>query len=472
MGFPIRDRFVGASSVADAVLFEGYVLYPYRASARKNQLRWQFGVLVPGSYSERDPSERSFARTECLAILDSWPAMSALNVRCRFLQVQRRTAERSSGTNGFQATDMFKLDDKAYVTWDEAIDRIVDVPELMLSGPDRDTFRAQDFNFSETVDCEPIYSGDGSVAGRFIRTTQSLDGTIRVDVAQIDQAPDSFKISVRVENTTGTETEIVHRDGALSHSLVALHMMLALEGGRFISSVDPPEEMKHAAKDCCNEGLYPVLVSQDDVVLSSPIILYDHPQIAVESPGDLYDSTEIDEILALRVLTLTDEEKLEARATDPRSEAVINRCDDMSPEAWSRLHGSMRQLGPSDEAIPTFAEWRTSGPETSEPDRPWWDPGVDSSVDPFSDSVMVAGVELRKGTRVRLHPSRRADAQDLFLRGLVATVAGIFRDVDGNDHVAVTIEDDPAAVELAWQGRFLYFYPDEIEPLSGQIGLL
>ena len=43
----------------------------------------------------------------------------------------------------------------------------------------------------------------------------------------------------------------------------------------------------------------------------------------------------------------------------------------------------------------------------------------------------------------------------------------MFRDVDGDEHVAVTVDDDPAAEVLAWQGRFLYFHPDEVEPLPG-----
>ena len=122
--------------------------------------------------------------------------------------------------------------------------------------------------------------------------------------------------------------------------------MLALDDGVFVSLLDPPADARGLAAGCRNEGTFPVLMGGGDVVLSSPIILYDHPEVAPESPGDLYDSTEIDEILALRVLTLTDEEKAEARATDPRAAAIIDRCDDMPPEIWSRLHGALRSLEP------------------------------------------------------------------------------------------------------------------------------
>ena len=101
---------------------------------------------------------------------------------------------------------------------------------------------------------------------------------------------------------------------------------------------------------------------------------------------------------------------------------------------------------------------------------PWWDPEVDASVDPWSDSVLIAGVEVSKGTPVRLRPSRRSDAQDLFLDGLTATVAGVFKDVDGSEQVAVTVDDDPASAELVWQGRYLFFFPDEVEPLVDSQG--
>jgi hypothetical protein len=221
--------------------------------------------------------------------------------------------------------------------------------------------------------------------------------------------------------------------------------------------------------------------------------------VAPESPGDLYDSTEIDEILALRVLTLTDAEKAEARGTDARAAAIIDRCDNMPPEMWDRLHGAVRSISPatpepasgpddeswydrswSDEAIPTFTTPAspTDAPEkldaSKKPDasekaddepKPWWDPGVDASADPATDTVWIAGVEVGRGSPVRLRPSHRADAHDLFLAGLSAKVAGVFRDVDGGDHIAVTLDDDPASPELVWQGRYLYFHADEIEPI-------
>jgi hypothetical protein len=193
----------------------------------------------------------------------------------------------------------------------------------------------------------------------------------------------------------------------------------------------------------------------EDVLLASPIILYDHPCVAPESEGDMFDATEIDEILALRVLTLTDDEKREARGTDPRAAAIIDRCDAMTPEAFARLHGTVRSLRPAD-----------SQAEPSSDELPWWDPAVDARFDPWSDTVQVGSREVTKGTRVRLFPSRRADAQDLFVIGCLATVQGVFHDVDGDVQLAVVLDDDPGADLHDADGRYLYFRLDEIEILD------
>jgi hypothetical protein len=200
-------------------------------------------------------------------------------------------------------------------------------------------------------------------------------------------------------------------------------------------------------------------------MLSSPIILYDFAAIAPESAGDFCDSTEIDEILALRVMTLTDQEKAEARGTDARAAAIIDRCDDMPDEIWTRLHGAVRSLRPIDRTAERdpFEPDSFSTDLGHDPDVPWWDPGQDSAFDPFTDTMLIGGVEVATGTHVRLNPSRRADAHDLFYAGRLATVKGVFNDVDGGQHVAVALDDDPAADMFEWQGRYLYFHPDEIE---------
>ena len=74
--------------IAETVLYEGYMLYPYRASAVKNQQRWNFGVLCPRSYSEsQNGTEAWSVQTECLLQGDS---TTQLDVKIRFLQLVNR----------------------------------------------------------------------------------------------------------------------------------------------------------------------------------------------------------------------------------------------------------------------------------------------------------------------------------------------------------------------------------------------
>ena len=279
----------------------------------------------------------------------------------------------------------------------------------------------------------------------------AIDGTVAVTMRPAGDDRTLLAVAITVTNDVAWEPSGTGREEAVRHSLVGAHLLLAVDDGRFLSSIDPPASAAAAVAGCTNEGLFPVLVgsaARDDMVLAAPIILYDHPEVAPESPGDMFDATEIDEILALRVLTLTDDEKAQARRTDPRAAAIVDRCDDMAPELWSRLHGAIRTLRPT-AAAPTD-------------DAPWWDPGVDEQFDPFTDTLLVGGVAVTAGSTVTLHPLRRADAHDMFFAGRTATVGGVFRDVDGEVLVGVTIDDDPASEALAWQRRMLFFHPDEI----------
>jgi hypothetical protein len=452
------DRFEVARSVADAVLYEGYVLYPYRASSRKNQVRFQWGVLAPRSFSEAEGSERWSMRTECLGDPGSAPTLS---VRIRFLQTQHRKSEglaEGAGRDGdFAPVESLDVDGTKHVDWDEAVDRVVDVAPLSLLA-DEEFEQVETFAFAGGTETELLTSADGSVVGRFVRHRHAVEGVTRVALSRPDPALPYRRVSVTVENATAWSSGATHRDDVMGHSLIAVHTMLAVDDGTFVSLLDPSESAAPAAAACHSDGAYPVLIGDGDVVLASPIILYDRPEVAPQSPGDLYDSLEIDEILALRVMTLTDEEKSEARGTDARAAAIIDRCDDMSPETLSQLHGQMRPTKPT----PTPAVTAASDAV------PWWDPEVDASFDPWTESVWVAGVEITKGSAVRLHPSHRADAHDIFLAGMAATVAGVFSDVDGDQHVAVTVDDDPATEELMWQGRYLFFHPDEVTPLVSQ----
>ena len=460
-----------ARKVADAVLYEGYLLYPYRASAAKNQARWQFGVLMPRRWSEHGPDEPWATQTECL--LEPEEA-TTVRVLVRFLHVQAKSVEAVDVEAGtFHEVPALPVDGSELIPWDEATEQEVAVEaplHRLLAGE-----LATPFERPGGRRVEPVHSAAGKLAGRTVRRRWPVMGTVRLSAERLEGPYGLVRLRLVVENASAWHDPRADRAVALRHSLVAAHSLLGVDQGVFLSLLDPPEWAKPAAETCQNLRTWPVLIGEEgrrDAMLSSPIILYDHPTIAPESPGDLFDSTEIDEILTLRTMALTEDEKREARATDERAAAIIDRVDSMPPELLERLHGAVRYLkgvegsDQGSEEDPGVAAQPRLAPEAPPELVPWWDPGADRTVSPETDGVVVAGVEVAKGSRVRLRPGqRRADAQDMFLAGRLATVEAVFLDVDGNRHLAVTLDEDPAADLQRWHGRFLYFSPDEVEPL-------
>jgi hypothetical protein len=276
---------------------------------------------------------------------------------------------------------------------------------------------------------EAVIAG-GVHHGRIVRERAAITGVVRASGTELSCERRIHRLSIRVENVTPWDALGARRDLVLRSSLAGVHLLLAT-GGRFVSLLDPPAWAEDAARSCKNVRTFPVLAGEHgtaDLMLSAPIILYDHPQIAPESQGDFFDATEIDELLTLRTMTLTDREKEEARATDPRARALIDRAAAIPPEVMERLHGALRDRT-GGEMVP-----RRSG--------------------------------LSKGSRVRLLPSpRRTDAQDLLFTGHTATVEEVKVDLEGRRVYAVTIDDDPAAELHRWYGRFHYYFEDELEPL-------
>jgi hypothetical protein len=442
-----------ARKVADAVLYEGYLLYPYRASAAKNQARWQFGVLMPRRWSEGGPDEPWATRTECL--LEPEEA-TTVRVLVRFLHVQAKTVEVVDVEAGtFREVDTLPVDGSELVPWDEAAEQevTVEAPLARLLAGELVT----PFERPGGRRVEPVHTAAGRLAGRTVRRRCPVLGEVKLSAERLDGPYGLVRLRLGLENASAWHDPGADRAVALRRSLVAAHSLIGIDQGVFLSLLDPPEWAKPAAEACQNLHTWPVLIGDEgrrDAMLSSPIILYDHPTIAPESPGDLFDATEIDEILTLRTMALTEDEKREARATDERAAAIIDRVDNLPPELLERLHGAVRYLrgveGAEQEEEPELV--------------PWWDPGADRTVSPEADGVVVAGVTVAKGSRVRLRPGQRADAQDMFLAGRLATVEAVFLDVDGNRHLAVTLDEDPAADLQRWHGRFLYFSPDEVEP--------
>ena len=427
------------------------MLYPYRASADKNRVRFQWGVLMPADAVALDPSERQ--RSTVGLVVEGRPV---LTVTVRFLQLQERIVEQVSG-DGFARVDRLQVGATAWTAWDEAVEQERSLA-VDLSGPEGD--RTEIYTVAGGRDVEELRDETGALVGRLVRTRRAL--RLELDVrAQHPVSPYGVSlVELEVVNRTGEGTGGIRTEW-LRRALVAAHLLAELEPGAFVSAVDPPEWARGYVEACARDGLYAVLAGEPGdrrTMLCSPIILYDHPQLAPESETSFFDSLEVDELLSLRTLTLSEAEKEEMRGTDPRAAALLDQVEGMPPDLWDRLHGTIRY-------VDTVTAREPARPETP-PDVPWWDPGADSSVDPETDTVQIGGTDVGRGTRVILRPgARRADAFDLFLAGREATVAAVLHDVDDRQHLAVTVDDDPGADLKHAHGRYLYFAPDEVEPL-------
>ena len=347
--------------IARAMLYEGYALYPYRPSSAKNRHRFTFGALFPKGFADRNGEPWSL-QTEVLA-RGSDPVLEA---SVCFLHLVGRKE------------------------WQEAIEREFPIPAQRLRELPA---RKVPFSFAPQK---------GQV---------EVSGIAAISVARC--SADLFRITLQVSNQ-GECDALASRDAALPHALVSAHVLLGVREGVFVSLLDPPQDARGPAEACRNRGVFPVLVGSD-TMLSSPIILYDNPAIAPESQGDLFDATEIDEILSLRILTLTEAEKCEARAADPRVCELIDRTEKLSGAELARLHGAPR------------------GP-------------------------------LKPGAHVRIKPRAGSDVLDLALAGRDATVASIEQDYEGRLYVTVTVDDDPGK-DLGPFGHRFFFRPEEVEPL-------
>jgi hypothetical protein len=363
-------NLTAVDAVVRAVLYEGYILYPYRPSSIKNRHRFMFGTLAPpGSV------EPSSMRTECLLVADD---TVSLDLRVRFLLAA-------------------KARDADPIASQDSVEREVRLGELTVADLCHETHE-RSFDFR----------GDACDGG--------ISGALRASASAVCSG--AFRIKVGVENTTPRRPGV---DGALA-SLASTHTLLGARGGEFCSLSDPPEELRVHAEACRNLGTWPTLLTRD-TVLSSPIILPDFPVIAPESVGDLFDATEIDEILTLRILTLTEGERREIARHGGSARALLERTEALSSKELSRLHGALRGR---------------------------------------------SGHKLKPGDRVKLTPRARADVFDLALAGRSATVVSVEEDFEGLAYVTVTIDDDPGQdLGRAGQpGHRFFFRTEEVEPLS------
>ncbi|HWD18271.1 MAG TPA: hypothetical protein VHB20_03250 [Verrucomicrobiae bacterium] len=411
--------------IVHAVLYEGYILYPYRPSSSKNRReRFTFGRIYPRVYSvAQKGAEPCVLQTECL-VQTRGPAAS-VSISARFLQPMARE---SMGE-----------------TWHEAVERTINAPPLPLAEA---TTRTSMFLFPGSCEAEPVRR-DTLLVGMAVRRQEPVEGTLSVSATPLGHG--LFRISVRIENNSRLDATEINDPAALLLRLFAsTHVVLQADQADFISLMDPPAALKEAAAACQNIGVWPVLAGDEakgerDTMLCSPIILYDYPKIAAESAGNLFDGTEIDEILTLRILTMTDAEKSEMRRVDEQARRLLERTETLSTDALLKMHGTMRGAAPEAVEFDDFfgANTKLAG-------------------------VTVHGVWIKAGDRVRLRPKARADAMDMMLAGQEAIVEAVEQDLEKRVHLAVVLENDPGQ-DLGWMrqpGHRFFYGVDEVEPMT------
>ena len=356
--------------LVDSLLWEGYALYPYTPGATKNATPTPFGIVYPPVYAAALETTYDTLDLRCVA---TGPADGVLSGEVRFLA--------SSGPGHV------------------AEPHRVELPGVMLGALAAD---------SPVIHEGGVPCADGS----------ALRYELRLDAAEV--GPGEYEASLCVENRTLVSSGL-DRAGALKRSLLSTHPILRLTGGRFLSPLDRP---------CDSVNTFPILATDaDDVVVGAAIVLPDHPQIAPESRGGLFDSTEIEEALLLHVKVLSDAEREEIAGADPAVRDMIARAETATPDQILALHGRVTMRDPRE--------------------------GEEAST--------VGGRTFRRGDKLLLHPSATADLQARLVDGRRATLERILIDYDGKTHLGVTIDDDPGQELMRETGRFLYFFADEVE---------
>ncbi|MEA2273677.1 MAG: hypothetical protein QOI98_2385 [Solirubrobacteraceae bacterium] len=374
----------GLDAMVDSLLYEGYALYPYTPGATKNATPTPFGIVYPPAYA--GGSDWTFHHLELQCLLEGGETLTG---EVRFLQP--------------------------------------DGPRHQAAA------RRLELGESPVADL----SGDGVSADQSFPSDEGDTLEVHIDLRAERQPDGRVLATLRVENRTPA-ADGLDRAGALRHSLISTHPILHVRGGRFVSPLE-------SGGACDNVNTWPVLATaEDDVMLGAAIVLPDHPQIAPESRGNLFDSTEIEEALLLHVHVLSDDERAAIEEQDPAVREMVARAAAATPEDMLALHGRV-----------TLRD-----PVTTEPPQP------SAAVrDPSrgEEEATADGKTFRRGGKVVLRPGPDADLHARLVEGRTATVERIFTDWDGKVHLAVTIDDDPGQDLLRETNRFLFFFAHEVE---------
>jgi hypothetical protein len=407
-------------SLVGSLLYEGYALYPYTPGATKNATPTPFGIVYPPAYAERAKTTFDHLRVECvLAAKDG----ATVGATVRFLHA---AGERHA-----------------------AVERRIELEPTAVSELAADRGIGTDFAF----EAEQALSGRARLRAELLDV---LDGEGRQLV----------RIRCCVHNTTAldpAEALRCERPDALLVSLLSTHVVLEVDGGRFVSPLERDGIAGAAVAGCENVNTWPVLATPDDTaVLAAPIVLPEHPSLAPESLGNLFDNTEIEEALLLHVQVLSDEEREEIGLQDETVRQMIAKAAATTPEEMISLHGKMTPAGQTDARGGFGSAYQATPPMPTDPGPPE-EPG---HPNPGEQALKIDGVTFHKGAKVVLRPGVDRDVYDRMLEGRTATIERLYIDYEDGAHVAVTIDDDPGQELFRETGRYLFFKAGELEAIS------
>ena len=328
-------------NLTSTLLYEGYSLYPYYRSAVKNQKPIPFGVVFPKQYNEHNEHAHSIMQTECIVQEND----ALINIQVRFLHLITIKIFEAENKNkeSFQPVYSLNVNNKYYQYGWQTIERKIDAGALLISDLiEEKTIR---FHFDKSEEEEIIDDEHNNIAGKKINFLSAINGTIIIHAVLLKDLQNSFKITVQILNNTPIENaNSLTRDDILTQSFLSTHTILNAKNGKFISHQDPDEQYKQVIDKCENPHCYPILIDVDDtILLSSPIALYDHPQINPLSSGDLFDSTEIEEALLLHVGMLSEDEQNRIGQTDEKLKAMLNKVNNLTPQELINFHSYLKQ---------------------------------------------------------------------------------------------------------------------------------
>ena len=379
-------------TLVDSLLYEGYALYPYTPGATKNATPTPFGIVYPPSYAAQNSATFDHLRAEC--VIEA-PEGAKLTGTVRFLQV---SGERHEGEP-----------------------RSLELPptELRVLAEER-------------VGTTFEFEGAEKVEGRVRIRAELLEGDrARVRLCVHNTTPDPAAPGGEAEEAGGTLFEEMSRSDSLRYSLISTLVVIETSAGRFISPLEG---------GCESVNTFPVLANPDDTaILGAAFVLPDHPKMAPESLGNLFDNTEIEEALLLHVHALSDDEREQIEGQDEAVREMVARAASTTPEEIMNLHGRLEEIEPA------------------EPGHP----------NPGESEVPTARGTVRKGGKVIIRPKPGGrDIYDTLLAGRTATVERIYFDYDDQIHVGVTVDGDASQELFRETGRYIFFKGDEVEPVN------